>query len=96
MEDSIVSPWRGSEQTAEHVREQLRERYGDEVADEFNPATDAAPLLTWAAYGFRVRKNEKALKSISYVELKNDEGKVEKKIRKVVNLFHRCQVDKVL
>lgn len=95
IEDAIVSPWRGSEQTAEHVREQLRERYGDDVADEFNPTTDAMPLLSWAAYGFRVRKGEKALKSVSFVEVKNDRGEVEKKIRRVVNLFHRRQVEKV-
>ncbi|HWO07796.1 MAG TPA: hypothetical protein VNM40_04440 [Candidatus Paceibacterota bacterium] len=95
MEDSLVSPWRGSEQTAEHVREQVRERYGDEVADSFSPATDAMPLLSWAAYGFRVRKGEKALKSITYVEVKNDKGEVEKKIRRVINIFHRKQVEKV-
>lgn len=95
MEDALVSPWRGSEQTAEHVREQIRERYGDDIADEYDPARDAMPLLSWAAYGFRVRKGEKALRSISYVEVKNDKGEVEKKIRRAVNLFHRKQVEKV-
>ena len=96
MEDTLVSPWRGSPETENNVREQVRARYGDVVADSFSAATDAMPLLSWAAYGFRVRKNEKALKSISYVEVKNDKGEVERKIRRVVNLFHRRQVEKLV
>lgn len=94
MDASVVSPWRGSEKTAEDVREQLRERYGDEVANEFSAAEDAMPLLSWARFGYRVRKGEKALKSITFVEIKNDKGEVEKKIKRVVNIFHRLQVEK--
>lgn len=95
MEDSIMSPWRGSEQTAEHVREQIRERYGDEVAEEFDPATDAMPLLSWASFGYRVKKGSKALRSVTFVEVRNDKGEVEKKIKRVVHLFHRLQVEKM-
>lgn len=91
----IISPWRGSEQTAEAVREQIRERFGDEAADEFDPVTDAMPLVSWAAYGYRVRRGEKALKSVTYVEIKDDEGTAEKKIRRSINLFHKRQVEKV-
>lgn len=90
----IVSPWRGSEATYEMVKGQLRERWGDEIAEEFDSATDAMPLISWAHFGYRVRKGEKALKSITYVEIKNDKGEVEKKIKRVVNLFHRRQVVK--
>jgi hypothetical protein len=95
MEDTIISPWRGSEQTAEMVREQIRERWGDACAKSFSAETDCMPLLSWAAYGYRVRKGEKALKSVTYVEVKNDKGEIEKKIRRVINLFHRRQVDKI-
>lgn len=92
--EALVSPWRGSEDTAERVRAQVRERFGSEAADSFDPARDAMPLLSWAAYGYRVRKGEHALKSVSIIEVKNDKGEVEKKIRRVVNLFHRLQVEK--
>ena len=96
MADALVSPYRGSEQTYEMVREQIRERWGDECADEFDPHTDAMPLVSWASYGYRVKAGSKALKSVTYVEVKNDKGEVEKKIRRVVNLFHKRQVEKAV
>jgi hypothetical protein len=91
----IISPYRGSEATYEMVREQIRARFGDECADEFDPHSDAMPLVSWAKYNFRVRKGEKAFKSVTFVEVKNDRGEVEKKIRRVVYLFHRRQVEPV-
>ncbi|HWO07261.1 MAG TPA: hypothetical protein VNM40_01600 [Candidatus Paceibacterota bacterium] len=94
MDASVVSPWRGSEKTAEDVREQVRERYGDEVADEFDPASDAMPLLSWARFGYRVKRGERSLRSITFVEVKNDKGEVEKKYKRIVHLFHRLQVEK--
>jgi hypothetical protein len=94
VSDSLVSPYRGSEATYEMVKEQVRERWGDECAEEFDPHTDAMPLLTWASYGYRVKKGEKSLKSVTYVEVKNDKGEIEKKIRRFVNLFHKNQVQK--
>ena len=77
------------------VREQIRERWGDELANEFNPHVDAMPLFSWTAYGYRVRKGEKALKSVTFVEQKNEAGEIVNKIRRSVNLFHHCQVLKV-
>lgn len=92
--DPPISPYRGSESTYEMVKEQIQERWGEECAEEFDPHTDAMPLVSWASYGYRVKKGEKALKSVTYVEVKNDKGEVEKKIRRVVNLFHKNQVQK--
>ncbi|MDO8571437.1 MAG: hypothetical protein Q7R79_02060 [bacterium] len=90
----ILSPYRGSEKTCEMVREQLRERYGDECADEFDPYTDAAPFSSWLAAGFVVSRGQRALKSITFIDAKDEKGEV-KKIRRTVNLFHRRQVEKV-
>lgn len=96
MTDPIVSPYRGSVATYEMVREQLRERYGDRCADEFDPHTDAMPLISWSAYGYRVRKGEHALKSVTYREIKNDKGEIVRKIRRIVNLFHKRQTEKII
>jgi len=95
IKEALVSPYRGSEQTCEMVKEQIRERWGNEVAEDFDPHTDAMPLVSWMSYGYRVRKGEKALKSITYVEVKDAKGDVVRKIRRVVNLFHHNQVLKV-
>lgn len=74
------------------VRDQIRERYGNECADKFDARADAMPLLSWAAYGYRVRKGERALKSVTFVEKKDSTGEI-KKIRRIVNIFHRRQVE---
>ncbi len=95
IQEVLKSPWKGSEKTFEMVQDQLRERYGDDVAEEFNAETDAMPFASWLSYGYRVRKGEHSLKSITYVEVKNDNGEVEKKIRRTCNLFHKNQVEKV-
>ena len=95
IKDIITSPYKGSEKTYEMVQEQLRERYGDDVADNYNAYTDVAPFSTWASANYRIRKGEHALKSITFVEVLNAKGEVEKKIRRTCNLFHRKQVERI-
>lgn len=96
VKEMLVSPWRGSEKTAEDVREQVRERFGDDAAEDFDPSTDAMPFSSWLGQGYRVRKGSKSLKSVTIIEMKDpeDEKKV-LKVRRVVNLFHRRQVEKI-
>jgi hypothetical protein len=91
--DEVLSPYRGSEATYEMVKDQIRERWGDESADSFDPYHDALPFASWASYGYRVRKGEKALKSITFVETDEEDGPA-RKIRRTVNLFHKNQVEK--
>jgi len=90
----LVSPYKGSEQTYEMVKEQIAERWGEEAAEEFDPTRDAMPFASWLNYGYRVKKGERALKSITFIEAKDDLGEVEKKIRRTISLFHRRQVEK--
>lgn len=96
VQEIITSPWRGSERSAEMVRSQLRERFGDECADKFDPAHDAAPFSAWISAGYAPRKNSKALKSIVITEVKDKKtGEVVRKIKRTVNLFHRNDVVKL-
>ena len=96
VREIITSPWKGSSATAELVREQLRSKYNDEIADSFDASKDAMPFASWLSYGYRVRKGEKALKSVTYVDVEDEDGMSEKKIRRNVNLFHKCQVEKIV
>ena len=91
----LVSPYKGSEATYEMVKEQIAERWGDEVAEEYDPHTDAMPYSSWLAFGYRVKKGQKALKSITFVEVKDEKDKVVRKIRRTVCLFHKLQVEKI-
>ena len=91
----LVSPYRGSETTYEMVKEQIEARWGEECAEEFDPHTDAMPFSSWLAQGYVVKKGQKALKSVTFVEVKDENDKVVKKIRQTVNLFHKRQVEKM-
>lgn len=91
----LASPYRGSEKTYEMVKAQIAERWGKEVADEFNPHTDAMPYSSFAAYGYKIRKGERALKSVTFIDVLDSEGRFVKKIRRSVNLFHKLQVEKI-
>lgn len=92
---SIVSPYRGSEKTYAMVKEQVRERWGEKCAEEFDPHCDAMPYASWIAYGYQVRKGETSLKSITYLDVTDEEGRVAQKVRRNVNLFHKNQVERV-
>jgi len=94
-EIAITSPYRGSEKTYEDVKAQIRERYGAECAEEYDPYKDCAPFSSWLAAGFVVKKGQKALKSITFVEVKDEKDNVVRKIKRTVNLFHKRQVEKV-
>jgi hypothetical protein len=91
----VVSPWKGSEATSEMVREQLSQRYGPDLAAKFDARFDAMPFSAWLSQGFCVRRGEVALKSITFVEVRDENDKVVRKIRRSVNLFHRCQVEPI-
>ena len=91
----LMSTYKGSERTYEDVREQLRKRFGDDVADEYDPYSDCMTFSSWLAQGYIVRKGQKALKSITIVEVRDKDDKIVKKICRNVKLFHRRQVEAV-
>jgi len=90
----VVSPYKGSEATYEMVKDQIEQRWGEECAEEFDPHTDAMPFSSWLAQGYVVKKGSKALKSITFLEVKDGNDKVVRKIKRTVNLFHKRQVTK--
>jgi len=96
VKEILASPYRGSEKTYEMVKEQIEKRWGEEVAEDFDPHTDAMPYSSWVAYGFVVKKGQKALKSITFLEVKDKDDKVVRKIKRTVNLFHKRQVEKAV
>jgi hypothetical protein len=93
QEPKITTGYMGSQATYEDVKSQLLERFGPKIAKEYKPTENCAPFSVWANAGYKVKKGEKALKSVTFIE-KEDEATGEiKKIRRTVNLFHRVQVE---
>ena len=89
-----ISTYRGSQKTLEMVREQIKERWGLRESKSFNPYHDAMTATAWFAAGFKIKKGEKALKSVTFIESEDDEGKITQRVRRTVNLFHRRQVER--
>jgi len=92
----VKSNYKGSPNTYKNVKEQIRLRYGPKCAKEFDPYKDAMTFAIWLSQGYKVKKGEKCLKSITFLEVKDKEtGKVLRKVKRSVNLFHKKQVEKV-
>ena len=85
----------GSETTKSLVEKQIRERWGDAEVKNYDATKNTRTFKSWLGLGFRVRKNEKALRSIIYVEAKDKKGNIIKKICRPVFLFYWKQVEKI-
>ena len=97
--DNNAGVWQGSSRTALMVATQIKERWGDEAAREYDPLKNCFTLPTWNRMGYRVRRGEKCLHSVTWIPLtkKNQAGEKEEIGRKprAVNLFFIRQVEKV-
>ncbi len=93
-----LAHWRGSEKTADAVRDEIAFRWGDDEAENYDPMTNCFTFATWKALGYRVKKGEKAIRSVTYVEVKDvtEEGEevVIRRYPKTVFLFYILQVEK--
>src|SRR5713226_6351951 len=93
-----LAVWRGSIQTADAVRKEIAQRYGEKEAVNYDPRKNCFTYQTWKAKGYYVRKGEKAIRSMTLVEVpeQDQEGK-EPETRvypKTVYLFYIKQVEK--
>ena len=92
---AVPTPYRGSENTANMVREQLKQKYNAKVANDYDPYFSCRTYRNWRKIGYIVKKGEKALKSIVVLEEKDDAGRVIKTYPKVISLFHLSQVERL-
>src|SRR5437763_995712 len=94
-----LAVWRGSIKTADAVREEIARRYGEEEAAKYDPLANCFTFQTWKAKGYYVKKGEKAIRSMTFVEgedpdAKDGEKKEVQKYPKTVYLFYITQVEK--
>ena len=94
MEGPKVSNWQGSEKTRQAVEAQIRERWGESEVKNYDPERSALPFTSWASLGYRIRKGEKCLKSVTVVERTNAKGETVK-IPRTVNLFYYRSVEPI-
>ena len=89
------SNYKGSIATKKMVAAQIKERWGEKEVSKYNPLENCLTFQVWSEAGYRVKKGEKALKSITYVEKEDENGEVVSTYPKTVNLFYIKQVEKV-
>lgn len=92
--DGPVTSYKNSQETLALVSEQIVSRWGQAELKNYDPFHNARTFQSWLKLGFKVRKGEKALRSITYIETKDSEGNVIKKYRRPVFLFYYRQVEK--
>ncbi len=100
IEDVLKSPvslstYRGSTKTKDMVAEQIKAKYGAGELRNFNPYTSMMTFSSWLKLGFKPKKGEKAITSVTYIEVKDENGRVTRKQKRSVNLFYYRQVMKI-
>lgn len=89
-----ISPYTGSESTYALVAKQIGARWGQDEVRKYDPYTNTLTFTRWLSLGYRVNKGEKALRSITFIEVKDRHGKIIKKYPRSVFLFYYKQVSK--
>ena len=94
-----LAHWRGSMHTADAVRKEIAQRYGEDEAKNYDPTKNCFTFKTWLTKGYVVKKGEKAIRSMTLVEVKEKEAEkgeeTEKRTYpKTVYLFYIKQVEK--
>lgn len=85
----------GSQTTRDMVKAEIAARWGAEEAEKYDPLYNARTFRQWLALGLRVKKGEKGIRSITFVEKKDENGKVTERIRRSIVLFYYKQVEKI-
>ncbi|MBU1557812.1 hypothetical protein KKC45_02525 [Patescibacteria group bacterium] len=90
-----ISTYKGSESTRSMIEKQIKERWGEKELKNYDPLHTARTFHSWIALGFRVKKGEKALKSITFIEVKDNKGNLLNKVKRPCSLFFYKQVEKI-
>lgn len=88
--------YRGSIENYLAVLEQIRNRWGDDEAKKYDPKRNARTYNAWREAGFRVKRGETALKSITFIPVEDKSGETVNVYKKTVNLFYYLQLEKTI
>ena len=91
--EKCPTPYTGSSMTRDMILSQIISRFGKEEADNYQPESNCRTFVGWLKLGYRVKKNQKALRSVTFVDKLDEKGNVVKKIKRTVFLFYMLQVE---
>ncbi|MES2930990.1 MAG: hypothetical protein V4665_04395 [Patescibacteria group bacterium] len=90
-----LSTYKGSKNTKDMVAEEIKKKYGVSELKNYNPYNSMMTYASWFKLGYVPKKGEKAIKSTTYVEVKDDRGKILRKVKRSVNLFYYRQMQQL-
>jgi len=93
MSGPAISNYSGSEATKSAVASEIEKRWGKNEVKKYDPYKNALTFRKWLSLGYRVRKNERAIRSVTFVEAKDEEGRVTQRIKRPCFLFYYKQVE---
>lgn len=94
--NSPVSPYTGSSSTKALMEKAIVERYGEAELKNLDCYHTMRSFQGWLSLGWKIRKGEKAFKSMVVREIKDRDGIVIKKISRPCFLFYYRQVEKIV
>ncbi len=92
---TIRTNYSGSEHTRDDVHRQILERFGPELAKEYDPYINCMTLPQWSSRGYRVKPGQKSLRSIVMIEKKDKNGEVISSFPRNIFLFFYPQVKRL-
>lgn len=93
MDGPAISNYSGSEATKSAVALEIEKRWGKNEVAKYDPYKNALTFRKWLSLGYRVRKNERAIRSVTFVEATDSEGHVTQRIKRPCFLFYYRQVE---
>lgn len=94
-EIEVRTNYSGSLETFKSMKKLIEERYGPEIAEDYNPYSNCMSYKAWQKLGYKVNNNERGFKSVVIIEKKDKNGVVISKYPKTITLFYETQVTKM-
>lgn len=93
MDGPAISNYSGSEATKTAVALEIEKRWGKDEVRRYDPYKNALTFRKWLSLGYRIRRNERAIRSFAIVEAKDENGRVTQRIKRPCFLFYYKQVE---
>ena len=93
MAGPSISGFTGSTTTRDMVSAEIERRWGKAEVKRYDPERNCLTFARWASLNFSVKRGEKCIRSSTFIEHSDAEGKVIKTIPRPVFLFYYRQVE---
>ena len=93
MAGPAISGFTGSTTNHAMVAAEIERRWSKAEVKRYDAERNCLTVSKWLSLGYAPRKGEKAIRSVTFVEQKDDKGKVIKKFPRSVFLFYVKQVE---